>query len=463
MEKKQKTFFSCTADAAADPALARKLANATLRQFAARIEICGDFPDLDGMRDLGVRIRDNVLANLEHYLRQFTDNLTAAGVHVHFADTAADARRIIGDIARQNNVRRIVKSKSMASEEIDLNPGLEQLGAEVTETDLGEYIVQLAGHKPSHLVAPAIHFSTQDVADLFREKLNYDGPVDPTAMTKFARTVLRGKFRAAEMGISGVNLGVADPGLISICTNEGNGRYVTTWPKIYVALMGMERLVPDLESAAVILKLLGRFSTGQRITQYTTFTRGPAAADGPRQVHLVLLDNGRSEILKTRYWRILRCIRCGSCLNGCPVFRKIGGHAYGGPYSGPLGMVLLPLLYGLDKYPETPKGSTLCGLCHEVCPMKMPIPDMLLELRGDLARARHTPALERWAMKLWAYGLVHPRLYRMAQRVLPWALWPLARNGWVKFLPGPSGGWTKIKDLPLPATRSFLRSLGAEK
>ena len=452
-------FFERSARAAADKDLHAKLANATQRQFTGRVAICKDLPDIDRFRTLGAAIRDDVLAHLDTYLKTFTDNLTAAGVYVHYAETADAARTAIAEIARKNNVRRIVKSKSMASEEIDLNPALEQLGIEVTETDLGEYIVQIAGHKPGHLVTPAIHFSTADVAKLFREKLAYDGPEDPTAMTKFAKKILRDKFRRADMGISGVNLGVANPGLIGICTNEGNGRYVTTRCKIYVALMGMERLVPDMASAAVILKLLARFSTGQRITQYTTFTHGPGHFDGPKEVHLVLLDNGRSEILKTKHWQVLRCIRCGSCVNACPVFNKICGHAYGGPYCGPIGAMVMPLLYGLDKYPELPKACTLCGLCQDVCPVRIPTTDVLLDFRNELVRTRRVPFFEPWAMRLAAFGMAHPTLYKLAQRLMPGILQPLSRDGWVKFLPGPSGGWTKVKDLPLPAKRSFLRSL----
>jgi len=454
-------FFDRSHEAVECPGLAQKVTNATTRQFFARIEMCKDVPDVEQLRDLAATMRDDLLANLDRYLKTFTDNLQAAGVKVHFAEDAVAARRIICEIACQHNVKKITKSKSMATEEIDLNPALERAGIEVTETDLGEYIVQLAGHKPSHLVAPAVHLSTQDVAKLFKEKLNYDGPADPFVMTKFARKILREKFRASQMGISGVNFGIADPGLISICTNEGNGRYVTTWPPVYVALMGMERLVPDLSSASVVLKLLSRFSTGQRITQYVTMTHGPGTPDGPKEVHLVILDNGRSEILKTKYWRALRCIRCGSCLNACPVFRKLGGHAYGGPYSGPIGMMLLPLLYGLDKYADVPKASTLCGLCHDVCPVKMPVPDLLLELRNDTVQAKKTYLTER-LFKAWAMGVTHPWMFKLAQRFMPWVLKPLSRKGWVKFLPGPSGGWTKVKDLPLPAKQSFLRSLKKE-
>ncbi len=463
MTQTNDTFFDRTAQGTADPELARKLTNATTRQFAGRIKICEEFPDVDRMRKLTQQIRDNVLCNLDTYLKQLTDNLTARGVKVHFAEDAAAARTIICDIAKRHNIQRIVKSKSMATEEIDLNPALEKMGCEVTETDLGEFIIQVAGQKPSHLVAPAVHLNTQEIAKLFREKLQFDGPADAKAMTMFARKILRGKFRAAQMGISGVNFAVADPGLFTICTNEGNGRYATTRPEYYVALMGMERIVPDLASASIILKMLSRFATGQRISQYTTFTGGPAEADGPKEVHLVILDNGRSEILKSKYWRVLRCLRCGACLNGCPVFRKVGGHGYGGTYGGPIGTMLLPLLYGLDKYPDLAKGCSLCDLCHSICPVDMPVSDILLELRNDLVQGGKTPFLERVAMKAMGFGMSHSWMYKLAQRFMPWVLKPVSKNGWVKFLPGPSGGWTKVKDLPLPARKSFLRSLGGKK
>ena len=346
----------------------------------------------------------------------------------------------------------------MVSEEIELNSFLEANGLSVVETDLGEYIIQLLGQKPSHLICPAVHLDKEEIAKLFSDKLGYNGPVDPEVMTKFARKILREKFINAEMGISGVNFAVADPGLLAICTNEGNGRFVTTKPRIHVALMGAERIVPDLESAAVMIKMLTRHATGQRITQHTSFTHGPSEQDGAREIHLVILDNGRSEILSSPYWEVLRCIRCRACLNACPVFRKIGGHPYGGAYSGPIGSMLSPLLLEQHHDPNLVKGSSLCGLCAEVCPTQIPTPEILTSLRNDLVRKKKTIIFERWMMSMWAFALRHPKCYKLGQWWMPKILKPFSKNGWVKFLPGPPSGWTRVKDLPLPAKKSFIKS-----
>jgi L-lactate dehydrogenase complex protein LldF len=458
--KCKNTFFARSSKAIAEPGLTEKITKATSGRFDKQQEICGEeFPDRQRMRDLVMNMRNDVLKNLDRYLVQLTDNLTAAGVSVHFAEDASAARELIHAIAEKNNISRIVKSKSMVSEEIELNDFLESKGLTVTETDLGEFIIQQAHQKPSHLICPAVHLNKEEIAKLFRDKLSYDGPTDPTVMTKFARKILREEFRQAEMGISGVNFAVADPGLLTICTNEGNGRYITTRPRVYVALMGMERIVPDLASAAVMIKTLTRHATGQRITQYTSFAHGPSDKDGPKEVHLVILDNGRSEILKSPYWPALRCIRCGACLNACPVFRKIGGHAWGGAYSGPIGTMILPLLFGQDSYPDLVKGSSLCGLCAEVCPAQIPTPDILTGLRYDQVRQKKTSLFERLMMNVWSIGLRHPKLYKIGQWWMPKILKPVSKNGWVKFLPGPPGGWTRVKDLPLPAKQSFQASL----
>jgi L-lactate dehydrogenase complex protein LldF len=460
MSHNPNTFFERSAKLLREPGLMDKINTATTGRFEKQQKICREeFPDHQAMRDLLRDMRNDVLDHLDQYLATLTENLTAAGVKIHFAPNADAACEAIYALARENNVSRIVKSKSMVSEEIELNDFLESKGLSVIETDLGEFIIQQAHQKPSHLICPAVHLNKNDIADLFKNKLAYDGPVDPAAMTKFARKLLREEFRTAKMGISGVNFAVADPGLLATCTNEGNGRYITTRPRIYVALMGMERIVPDLASAAVMIKMLTRHATGQRITQYTTFTHGPSETDGPKEVHLVILDNGRSNILKSRYRDVLRCIRCGACLNACPIFRKFGGHAWGGVYSGPIGTMLLPLLFGFERYPDLAKGSTLCGLCAEVCPAQIPTPDILTDLRYDLVQNKKTSLLERLMIGVWSWGLLHPKLYKFGQWWMPKILKPISKNGWVRFLPGPPGGWTKVKDFPMPAKTSFLSSL----
>jgi len=456
-------FYQKTIAACADTQLTEKLYSATYRQYDGRRAICEELGDVDHFRQLAGDLRDHVLGNLDEYLAKLVENLERSGVKIHWAENADRAREIICGVARDNGVDRIVKSKSMVTEEIELNAALAAEDIEVTETDLGEFIIQLAGHKPAHIIIPAVHCSTGDIAEIFRDKIGYTGPTEPEALTKAARKVLRDKFKVAQMGISGVNFGIADPGLITVCTNEGNGRYVTTAPPIYVAVMGMERIVPDLDAAALILKLLAKFSTGQRITQYTNMIAGPAHHDGPRQVHLVILDNGRSGILGSKYWQILRCIRCGSCLNACPVFRHIGGQAFPGCYSGPIGTVLLSLLMGPKQVPELAKASSLCQLCADVCPVKIPLPEFLLELRNDTAGSGIGGFFEKVAMSGWAWALSHPRLYRFGQKAMRWGLKPFGKAGWVRRLPGPPGKWTAVKDLPFPAGKSFLAQMPSRR
>lgn len=449
-------FYKRTLRACSDSALGQKLYAATDRPFKAREVICEELGDVEKFRDLAANLRDDVLSNLESYLSKFVEKLERSGVHVHWANDAQDARDIICQVAKDYDVSSIVKSKSMVTEEIELIAALECEGIEVTETDLGEFIIQLTGQRPSHIVLPAIHLSVAEVAEVFREKIGYDGAPEAESLTKAARQYLRGKFKAAQMGISGVNFAISEQGLWTVCTNEGNGRYVMGLPRVYLGVMGIERIVQDADSAAVVLKMLGKFATGQRITQYVNIVKGPGAVNGPEHVHLVILDNGRNQILGTKYWKMLRCIRCGACLNACPVFKHIGGQSFPGCYSGPMGMVLLPLLMGLKKTGSLPKACSLCSICSEICPVKIPLPDLILELRNDLVRTGYCSILEKMAMAAGAWVLQHPMLYRLGQRVIRLGLRPASKAGWVKWLPSIPGQWTKVKDLPLPAKKSFL-------
>jgi len=449
-------FYSNTVEATRKEGLAQKLYNATYRQHSGREAITPELGDINSFRDQLAEVRTHAVRNLDRCLAALADNLMARGVQVHWAKDAEEARQIVLHVARVNRVSSIVKSKSMATEEIELNPALQADGLEVTETDLGEYIIQLAGQRPGHIVAPACHLSTQDIADIFREKIGYDGPVEPTALTMAARAVLREKFRRAEMGVSGVNFAVADPGLLAVCTNEGNARYATS-RRIHLAVMGMERIVADLAGGALVMKMLAKYSTGQRITQYTNLIAGPCPSDGAQQVHLVILDNGRSRILASRYWRILTCIRCGACVNACPVFRHVGGQSYPGCYSGPVGTILLSQFLGLRKTADLAKACSLCNYCAEACPTKMPLPEYILSLRDEAAREGLARTGEATAMSVWADVLRRPRIYRLGQKMMRWVLRPLSRNGWLSWMPGPPGNWTRVKDLPLPATRSFIR------
>jgi L-lactate dehydrogenase complex protein LldF len=413
--------------------------------------------DSDLLRDHAKRIKEHTLAHLDQYLEELERSVERAGGHVHWAGSAEDARRIILDIADENGCKRIVKSKSMTSEEIHLNPALEAAGLEVTETDFGEYIIQLAGERPSHLVAPAVHHTRESVARVLSKHLGRQLPDDPVALAAEGRAVLRTRFEQADMGISGANFAVAQTGTIVLITNEGNGRLTTTCPRIHVALVGMEKVLPRLEHLPVFLKLLARAATGQTLSVYTTLITGPrrdGEVDGPQEFHLILLDNGRSKILATPFRESLQCIRCGACLNACPVYRRIGGHAYGGVYAGPIGSILTPLYDSVRANPDLPHASSLCGACQAVCPVRINIPHMLIGLR-ELQHEVHPGGGERFAYRLWAEMMRRPLLYRLGLRLARFGLRWFSREGWVRSMPGPGAAWTTTRDFPAPADRPF--------
>jgi L-lactate dehydrogenase complex protein LldF len=346
----------------------------------------------------------------------------------------------------------------MTSEEVHLNPALEAAGLEVTETDYGEFIIQLTGERPSHMVAPAVHHTRESIARVLTENLKEPQPDEPRLLAQTGRRVLREKFRAADMGISGVNFAVAETGTVALITNEGNGRLTTTCPRVHVALMGMEKVIPRLADLPVFLKLLARAATGQTLSVYTTVITGPrrpGEIDGPEEFHLVILDNGRSKVLATPFRESLQCIRCGACQNACPVYRRIGGHAYGGVYVGPIGSILTPLYDSVALNPHLPHASSLCGACLTACPVKINIPHMLIGLRELQHHQPHSSRLERLAYRLWREVLRRPFLYKWSLRLARLALRPLATNGWLQRLPGPGSGWTAVRDFPAPARRSF--------
>lgn len=452
-------FRAASAAAARDPHLKRAIGNAVLRQYAGRQQRWSEMPDIQALRDLGARIKQHALDHLDYYLEQLVANVERRGGRVHFAPDAAAARQIVLDIAQQAGCRSVIKSKSMVSEEIGLLPALVQAGLDVVETDLGEFIIQLAKEKPSHIVGPCIHKDRPCIARLFSEYFKTPYNDDPQALTMQARAHLRNKFRHADLGITGGNFLVAQTGQVCTVENEGNARQSTTTPRILVSIVGIEKVVPRLTDLAVLLKLLCRSSTGQPLTVYTSLFGGTRAAgekDGPEQFHLVLVDNGRSDILASEYREALRCIRCGACLNACPVYRQIGGHAYGHVYSGPIGALITPLTQGLARFKDLPHASSLCGACGEVCPVKIDIPRHLLNLRRDIASGHLNGRFERLIFRAWAWSLKSPFLYRLLGRLQRFSLGRRSNgSGWVSQAPRLIAGWTQSRDLPVPPKRSF--------
>jgi L-lactate dehydrogenase complex protein LldF len=489
------TFYDRVEDALQDKKLHAALELATTRFVTLRQNAFASLPEADALRDHARSIRAHTLASLDCYLAQFAEAVEANGGHICWAQTPEEANRYVVQLARSRGVKSVVKSKSMISEELEINHELEAAGVRVVETDLGEYIIQLAHEKPSHIIAPVIHKSRQQVADLFREKLKATDAdlADVPSMTALARRMLRADFLQADMGISGVNFGVAETGSICLVTNEGNGRLTTTIPRIHVAMMGMERLVPTLEDLGVMLQLLARSATGQKLSVYSNIVTGPrrrgeeterrgseenerfanrksqiqnrksAEPDGPDELHIIILDNGRSKILGSELAEILYCIRCGACLNICPVYQQIGGHAYGSVYPGPVGAVLTPGLFGVEPWSELPHASSLCGACREVCPMRIDIPGMLLKLRDDSIKAGKAPGWLKLGLRLYCFAVVRPWLYRLGGQMSRVGMKVLARNGWIKKLPGPLAAWTDSRDFPAFAPKSFSQRWREER
>jgi len=457
-------FTSRAATAVADTHLREALANATDRLALGRANQLAALPDAPALRGEARAIRLRTLAALDRYVDQFEAAATRAGATVHRAATAADATRIVAELARAAGAGLVTKSKSMVSEEVELNQALEAAGMRVVETDLGEFIVQLAGDHPSHIIVPVVHRTRHEVADLFRRTLGAkdEEVVDIASMTALARRVLRREFLEADVGISGANFLVAETGTVCVVTNEGNGRMCTSVPRTHIVLAGIERVVPTLGDLGVLLQLLARSATGQALTSYTSLLTGPrrrhpegAEPDGPDQMHIVLVDNGRRQILASDVSEILACIRCGACLNHCPVYRAIGGHAYGSVYPGPIGSVFTPAQRGVSHASALPHASSLCGACREVCPVGIEIPTLLLRLRARVESRRAAPGWLRAGVAAFGATASRPALYSLAGSALRWWGRLFARKGWIGWLPGPLGGWTATRDFPAPAPRPF--------
>jgi L-lactate dehydrogenase complex protein LldF len=418
--------------------------------------------DPEGLREQGRAMKERSLAHLPQLLEALETRVQEAGGVVHWARTGRQARGIISDLARQHGVRTLVKGKSMVTEEIGLNEDLIRQGIEVWETDLGEFIIQLAGEPPSHIIGPAVHKNKAQIADLFAEKLGVPRVETPEELTRIAREKLREKFVNADMGITGANAAVAETGSIVLLENEGNIRLSTTIPRIHVALVGIEKVIPTLDDLATLLALLPRSATGQKLSSYTTIITGPrrtGEADGPEEFHLVLLDNGRSRILADPDRRqCLYCVRCGCCLNTCPVYRKAGGHSYGWVYSGPIGAVLTPQLIPARLARDLPFASTLCGACGDVCPVKIPLPKLLLTMRQRITEDPNWDGgispLQKLPIRLHGWLLTHPRIYHLAARAATWMTPLLAPSGEWAWLPSPVARWARKRHVPT-LKRSF--------
>ncbi len=450
-----------------DGVLQSALANVQNRLGPATAKMYKELPEGPELRQKGHEIREYAINNLDILLEILSTKIQSRGGTVFFAKDAKDATDYCLDIAQKNQVEKVVKGKSMVTEEIGLNNILEENHIEVNETDLGEYIIQLAGEPPSHIIAPAIHKTRKEVAELFTRKLNIPYCEDPSVLTQAARKALREKFIAADMGLSGCNIACAETGHITTVSNEGNIRMSTTMPRIHMVFMGMERIVARLEDHDVLFRLLSRGAAAQNMAGYVSYIGGPRAEgqlDGPDQFHLVILDNGRSKILADPEFReILYCVRCAACLNVCPTYGKIGGHSYGYPYSGPIGAVLTPLLVGINRAKDLCQGEPLCGACKDACSVNINLPRMLLALRAKLAdgdknwNVKPASPREKFLFQIWSLIIQNRKIYNLSikvgvifQKIIP------KTNGMISKIPFGFRGWTQSRDLPPVADKSFL-------
>ncbi len=453
-----------------NPVLQKALNNIKIGFVRKRAAAVAKLPEFGLLRDAGRDLRNHVLDHLDFYLERFEAQVIESGGQVHWARDAAEANQIVLDICRSVNARLVTKGKSMVSEEIGLNDFLEANGIRPVETDLGEYIIQLRHEQPSHIIAPAVHLNRDQVADAFQAHHAPYGFTEryeePRALLDEARQVLRQQFLQADVGITGANFCVTETGSTVIVTNEGNGDLTQTLPKVHIALASIEKVVPTLEDVSLLLRLLARSATGQELSVYTTFSTGPrrpADVDGPEQFHVVLLDNGRSGMIGGEFQDMLRCIRCAACLNHCPVYSAIGGHAYGWVYPGPMGSVLTPQLIGIEVAGQLPNASTFCGRCEEVCPVQIPLPKLMRHWREREFEQHLTPMPTRFGLGVWAFFAKRPKLYRRAASFAAWALRRLAGGaGRIKCLPL-AKGWTAWRDLPAPPGRTFQQQWAARR
>ena len=445
--------------------LRRNLRHATHTIRDKRLRVVGELPDWEALRTAGAAIKNDSMANLEARLEEFEKNFTAAGGVVHWARDAAEANQIVTGLVQATGSREVVKVKSMATQEIGLNEHLEEQGIAAFETDLAELIVQLGHDKPSHILVPAIHKNRSEVREIFLREMPQVDPEltdDPPKLAEAARKHLRAKFLSAKVAISGANFALADSGTLGVVESEGNGRMCLTLPETLITVMGIEKVLPGAQDLEVFMQLLPRSSTGERMNPYTSLWTGAAEDDGPRNVHVVLLDNGRTRALADRFGRTaLNCIRCSACMNVCPVYERTGGHAYGSTYPGPIGAILSPLLTGIEaeENGSLPYASSLCGACYEACPVKINIPEILVHLRGDDVDARRgtrkLPSQMDLLMKGGSWALGSGRHLGLLEKALPLGRLAAGKSKKIKKLPGIAAGWTASRDIPAPPAQSF--------
>lgn len=462
MHNDARNFVALSDVAIANADLRSAVALATTRAYDKRMIALFEHSSAHGeaIRQQAAEAKRRALRNLPDLLEKAENNLTANGFNVSWAIDAAEARQHVLDIIQQHQGRLVSKSKSMLTEEISLNAALEAANLRVIETDLGEFIIQLNNEPPSHIIAPVIHKTKAQIRDIFVRELNMTPTDDAGEMVAFARQTLREHFVGADIGISGANFIIAETGSLCLVMNEGNGRMCTSLPKVHIALVGIEKVIETLEDYATLDQVLTRSGTGQKLTVYTNIINGPRRAgetDGPEHVHIIFVDNGRSDVYATKYSEALACIRCGACQNACPVYRNVGGHSYGWVYGGPIGAVLTPLLGGLENAAPLPHASSLCGSCKQVCPVDIDLPRMLLDLRADLVDGKVD---NRWQMGLkgWALAMQSPMRYELGAQAARLGQSIVGTDN----LPGVLGNWTKYRDFPGFAPKSF-RQLWRER
>lgn len=469
MKPSSHNFKRNAASALTNEPLKRALAGIKYGFVANRARARSNLPEFEDLRDEARAVKEHTLAHLDVYLEAYEAKVKESGGHVHWASSADEARNAILDICSKAGAKTVTKGKSMVGEEIGINEHLEANGITPVETDLGEYLIQLRKEPPSHIIAPAIHLTREQVEADFRNT-HTDLPADrileePSALVAEARAILREKFLAADVGITGANLLIAETGTSVIVTNEGNGDLTQCLPRIHIVIASIEKTVPTLEDAMTILRVLARSATGQEFSTYTTFTTGPKRPgdpDGPDEYHVVILDNGRTEMLGGEFHDMLRCIRCGACMNHCPVYGAVGGHAYGWVYPGPMGAVLTPSLIGIDEAGHLPNASTFCGRCESVCPMRIPLPKMMRHWREREYEKGNTPTRYKLGLKLWAFAVKRPGLYQLLTGLaIPIMARLGKRNGRFKKLPL-AGGWTRHRDLPSPQGQTFQQRWRAD-